>query len=68
MSLLPPPLRLPGLASEVRYRVEQVPLPGALWTWPASGLVLTGAQLAGHGIQFPRQHPESGVLVHLRAV
>jgi alpha-galactosidase len=68
MSLLPPPLRLPGLAPEVRYRVEQVPLPGALWTWPASGLALTGAQLAGHGIQLPRQHPESGVLLHLRAV
>jgi hypothetical protein len=42
MSLLPPPVRLPGLQPDTRYCVEQVPLP---WT-----------------------HPESGVLLHLRAV
>lgn len=68
MSLLPPPLRLPGLLAEVSYVVEQVPLPGARVAWPASGLVLTGAQLAAHGVQLPRQHPESGLLLHLRAV
>jgi hypothetical protein len=31
-------------------------------------LVLTGAQLAVHGVQLPRQHPESGMLLHLRAL
>ena len=68
MSLLPPPLRLPGLVADRRYVVEQVPLPGSNVSWAANGLVLTGAQLAHHGIQLPRQHPESGILLHLRAV
>jgi alpha-galactosidase len=68
MSLLAPPLRLPGLVPDRRYRVEHVPLPGAMWAWPQSGIVLTGAQLAAHGVQLPRQHPESGVLLHLLAV
>jgi alpha-galactosidase len=65
LSLLPPPVRLPGLVADARYRVEHVPMPGAMWRWEHSGLELTGAQLAGHGIQLPRQHPESGVLLHL---
>ena len=68
MSLLPPPLRLPGLLPGVRYVIEQVPLPGATAAWAASGLVLTGAQLAGHGVQLPHLHPESALLLHLRAV
>ena len=68
MSLLPPPLRLPGLLPETRYRVTQIPLPGALMWWQASGIELTGAQLAAHGIQLPRQHPESGILLHLVAI
>lgn len=67
MSLVPPPLRLPGLDPNRRYVVEQVPVGGSRVSWPASGLVLTGAQLAAHGIQLPRQHPESGILLHLRA-
>lgn len=66
-SLLPPPLRLPGLLSAARYTVEQISLPGARLEWLASGLTLTGAQLAAHGVQLPRQHPESGVLLHLAA-
>lgn len=65
MSLLPPPLRLPGLLADVRYVIEQVPLPGARVEWPAGGIVLTGAQMAAHGIQLPHQHPESGVLLHI---
>ncbi len=68
MSLLPPPLRLPGLLAEVRYVVEQVPLPGARLLWSQSGIVVSGAQLAAHGLQLPRQHPESGLLLHLRAL
>jgi alpha-galactosidase len=68
LSLLPPPLRLEGLLPDVHYTVTHVPLPGARVEWPASGLVLTGAQLAGHGVQLPRLHPESGMLLHLQAV
>ena len=65
MSLLPPPLRLQGLDPEAQYTVEQVPLPGSNVVWAGSGIVLTGAQLATHGVQLPRQHPESGILLHL---
>ena len=68
MSLLPPPLRLPGLLPDARYVVEQVPLPGAVAAWAGSGMVLTGTQLAVHGVQLPWQHPESGMLLHLRVV
>ena len=67
MSLLAPPLRLPGLVADAHYTITNVPLPGSRLEWPASGLVLTGAQLAGHGVQLPRQHPESGMLLHLVA-
>lgn len=67
MSLLPPPLRLPGLLPEVTYEVTQVPLPGARVEWVGSGVMLTGAQLAAHGVQLPRQHPESGLLLSLQA-
>ena len=67
MSLLPPPLRLLGLLADVSYTMTQVPLPGARVEWPASGLRLTGRQLAAHGVQLPRQHPESGLLLHLTA-
>jgi alpha-galactosidase len=67
MSLLSPPLRLQGLPPDVRYTVEQVPIPGSNAVWEGSGIVLTGAQLASHGVQLPRQHPESGILLHLTA-
>ena len=67
MSLLPPPLRLPGLVAEAQYTITHVPLPGSRLEWPASGIRLTGAQLDGHGVQLPRQHPESGMLLHLAA-
>ncbi|MBI4933321.1 MAG: alpha-galactosidase [Actinobacteria bacterium] len=68
MALLPPPVRLPGLLPDTQYRVAQIPLPGAQVVWQASGIELTGAQLAAHGIQLPRQHPESGILLHLVAI
>jgi hypothetical protein len=48
--------------------VTQIRLPGALVAWQASGIELTGTQLATHGIQLPRQHPESGILLHLVAI
>ena len=54
--------------SFTRYLVEQIPLPGARVEWAASDIELTGAQLAAHGIQLPRQHPESGLLLHVQAI
>jgi len=67
MSLLPPVLRLPGLDPDRRYRVTQVELPGARLQWDGAGLELSGRQLAVHGVQLPRHHPESGMLLHLVA-
>ena len=46
---------------------EQIVLPGMLAVFAGSGVVLTGRQLAVHGVQLPRLHPESGILLHLRA-
>lgn len=75
MSLVPPPLRLPGLDADRRYRVTMVPLPGERRgparsepAWIADGVVLTGRQLAAHGVQMPVLNPESGILLHLVAV
>ncbi len=77
-SLTPPPLRLPGLDPDRRYTVAHLALPGEHWgmalTQPAwlqggagDGLVLTGRQLAAHGIQPPILHPESAILLTLTA-
>jgi alpha-galactosidase len=68
LSLVPPPLRLPGLLPDARYRVAQIPFPGSLLWWQQSGIELTGAQLAAHGVQLPRMNPESAMLLHLQAV
>jgi alpha-galactosidase len=72
-SIAPPALRLPGLESEARYRVEHVALPDERWgmartqpVWLTDGVELTGAQLAAHGIRPPAMHPESAVLFTLR--
>jgi alpha-galactosidase len=74
-SLSPPPLRLPGLDAERRYTVTHLRLPGEVWgagrsqpPWLESGVVLTGAQLAEHGLQPPILNPETAVLFHLIAV
>lgn len=71
-SLTPPPLRLPGLDPDRRYRVRHLPLPGERWGtayrqpgWLGAGVELTGRQLAVHGIQPPVLHPESAVLFTL---
>jgi len=68
-SLTPPPLRLPGLEPDRRYRVTHIALPGERWGmaygqpgWLADGVELTGRQLALHGVQPPVLHPESAVL------
>jgi alpha-galactosidase len=73
-SLTPPPVRLPGLAPDRRYRVEHLPLPnerpGPSRTTPAwwrTGLETSGRQLASIGVQLPALWPESAVLLHLEA-
>jgi len=73
-SLTPPPLRLPGLDPDRRYRVAHLALPGEHWgmayrqpEWLEDGAELTGRQLAVHGIQPPVLHPESAVLFTLHA-
>ncbi len=73
-SLTAPPLRLPGLDPDTRYRVEHLPLPGAhlgpvreLPAWWADGITLSGAVLGTVGVQVPPLHPETAVLLHLRA-
>jgi alpha-galactosidase len=63
---MPPPLRLPGLDPGRRYRVEHVPvISGWAPFWAQHELVLTGAQLAAHGVQLPPMHPETAILLHL---
>ena len=71
-SLIAPPLRLPGLDPDPRYRVEHLALPNERWgtartqpAWLADGIVLTGRQLAAHGIQPPTLHPESAAVFTL---
>jgi alpha-galactosidase len=75
LSLVPPPLRLPGLEPDATYHVEHVPLPGARLgpnrsevAWFRDGLRASGRQLAGPGLQLPAMHPETAALVHLRRV
>ncbi|CAN5777843.1 alpha-galactosidase [soil metagenome] len=71
-SLAPPPLLLPVLDPDRRYRIAHLPLPGErlefgrtqLAWWP-DGVELTGHQLAAHGVQLPILHPETAVLLHL---
>lgn len=73
-SLTPPALRLPGLDPRRRYRVEEVALPPQFHApakrrpaWMNGELVLSGRQLAVHGLQVPVMHPESVLLLHLEA-
>ena len=71
-SLSSPPLRLPGLDAEATYRVSHLRLPGEVpgpamvqpaWMGRAEGLLVSGAQLAAHGVRPPTLHPESAVLL-----
>lgn len=74
-SLTPPPLRLPGLDDAATYRIEHLRIPGERWgparvqpSWLASGVELTGRQLAAHGVQPPTLHPESALLFKLTRI
>ena len=74
-SLVPPPLRLPGLDPDRRYRVEHLALPGepggpnrTLPAWWRDGLEMTGRGLATTGVQLPAMHPETATLLHLTAM
>jgi alpha-galactosidase len=71
-SLTPPPLRLPGLNVDDRYRVAVLDPPGhrsragrVQPEWCRDGIVLTGRQLATHGVQPPAMDPETAMLIHL---
>ena len=71
-SQTPPPLRLPGLDADRRYRIAHLAIPFETWgaarvqpSWLAGGVVLTGRQLAAHGVQPPTLHPESALLFRL---
>jgi alpha-galactosidase len=71
-SQTPPPLRMPGLDLNARYEVKHLAIPYEKWgaarvqpRWLADGVMLTGRQLAFHGIQPPTLHPESAVLFTL---
>jgi len=73
-SLTPAPLRLPGLIPDAEYDVTHVRFPGETWgmaishpNWPADGITITGAQLAGHGLQLPVLLAERAFVFHLRA-
>ena len=65
-SLLPDPVRIPGLDPDRRYDVVDLPLGRGRWLVEA--VQLTGRQLAVHGVQPPVMNPESARLLRLVAV
>ncbi len=74
-SLMIEPLRMTGLADDVTYRVEWVPLVAPFLgaarrqpRWLASGLTMSGRSLRTIGVQPPTIDPESMILLHLQAV
>ena len=73
-SLTPPPLRVPGLPADTRYRVERLGLPGngddparSQPSWFVGSAIATGWQLGTAGLQPPSLHPETATLIHLAA-
>lgn len=72
--LLPRPVRVPDLDPDTRYDVGLLALPGSggrsltRSAMPVErGVVLTGRQLAVHGVRLPAMMPESLVLVTIEA-
>jgi alpha-galactosidase len=76
VSAAPPPIRLPGLAPDLRYRVEVLPPSGRARTfspeqppWFAAGsAVLAGSALAAVGLSSPMLGPPQLILLHATAV
>ncbi|MCB1001898.1 MAG: alpha-galactosidase [Acidimicrobiales bacterium] len=75
MSLSPPPVRMPGLLADRRYDVALIDTgdvrvgPGrSTPAWMEAPTVLTGRQLAVHGVQPPAMHPETAILLRVRAI
>jgi alpha-galactosidase len=73
-SLTPPMWCLPGLRPGAEYHVRHVPLPGERWgtarsqpDWLLTGVTLSGAALAVHGIRPPVLLPGTAVVVELVA-
>jgi alpha-galactosidase len=66
------PLRLAGLDDGTRYTVTPLRIGGdpsgpmkSPPGWLAGGTVLTGRQLAAHGLALPVLHPEHALLVEV---
>jgi alpha-galactosidase len=75
LSLIPPPLLLPGLDPARRYDVRRISLPGehhgpgrSTPAWCAHGAIVTGTMLGAAGVQPPAMSPETALLIHLSAV
>jgi len=73
-SLVPAPLRMPGLDPAKRYRIERIGLPGggaergpsrSSPQWLRVGAEMTGRELAVLGLQLPVMNPESALLILL---
>lgn len=71
---VPAPIRLPGLDPSTGYRLTLLGPPAAGLRFDTAGLqalrdgtlILSGAALAGVGLQLPVQPPESALLLHLQ--
>ncbi len=73
-SLTPPMLRLPGLDPQRTYTIARLSLPAERVRagrtepdWCTGTVRSNGTMLAAIGLQPPALHPESAVLIHLRA-
>lgn len=68
MSLVPAPVRLPGLDPDGRYRIERIVLSGTHRPSDLDGTVMSGRLLATAGIQLPVINPESALLLRLHRI
>ena len=71
MSLVPAPVRLPGLDPDARYRIERVAFSANTRVDRVDGVdgaVISGGLLAVVGLQLPVMNLESALLYHLRRI